>query len=144
MRAMVLEQLGSLLENPRPLIARDVPTPNPIAGHVLIRIATCGVCHTELDEIEGRLPPSALPRIPGHQVIGRIVNLNGDRVMVNTDLFDPNQQTPVDRNKVKAIELSKTSLMPEGLLDYLKEEEIMDLLAYVISGGDPKHEAFKK
>ena len=71
MRAMVLEQLGSLLENPRPLIPRDVPSPDPIAGHVLIRIAACAVCHTELDEIEGRLPPS-LPRIPGHQVTGRI------------------------------------------------------------------------
>ena len=78
MRAMVLEQLGSLLENPRPLIARDVPTPNPIAGRVLIRIGACGVCHTELDEIEGRLPPSALPRIPGHQVIGRIADVGRD------------------------------------------------------------------
>jgi propanol-preferring alcohol dehydrogenase len=39
---------------------------------VLIRIAACGVCHTELDEIEGRLPPAVLPRIPGHQVVGHV------------------------------------------------------------------------
>jgi alcohol dehydrogenase, propanol-preferring len=78
MRAMVLEQLGSLRDNPRPLIARDVPCPDPIAGQVLIRVAACGVCHTELDEIEGRLPPSALPRIPGHQVIGRIEDAGRD------------------------------------------------------------------
>jgi propanol-preferring alcohol dehydrogenase len=72
MRAMVLEQLGSVLENPRPLIARDVRSPEPTPGHVVIRVAACGICHTELDEIEGRLPPSALPRIPGHQITGRI------------------------------------------------------------------------
>jgi propanol-preferring alcohol dehydrogenase len=72
MRAMVLEQLGNVLENPRPLVSRDVPRPDPRAGHVLIRVAACGVCHTELDEIEGRLPPSVLPRILGHQVAGRV------------------------------------------------------------------------
>jgi propanol-preferring alcohol dehydrogenase len=78
MRAMVLEQLGSLLDNPRPLIARTVPSPEPPAGHVVIRVAACGVCHTELDEIEGRLPPSALPRIPGHQVAGRVEDVGPD------------------------------------------------------------------
>jgi propanol-preferring alcohol dehydrogenase len=72
MRAMVLEQLGNVLENPRPLVARDIPRADPRAGHVLIRVAACGVCHTELDEIEGRLLPSALPRILGHQVAGRV------------------------------------------------------------------------
>jgi alcohol dehydrogenase, propanol-preferring len=90
MRAMVLEQLGSLAESPRPLVARDVPRPEPAAGSVLIRVAACGVCHTELDEIEGRLPPSTLPRIPGHQVVGHVeaagaeadYRLVGDRVGV--------------------------------------------------------------
>lgn len=72
MRAMVLDNLGSLVENPRPLAAREVTRPLPAAGHVLIRVGACGVCHTELDEIEGRLPPSALPRILGHQVIGHV------------------------------------------------------------------------
>lgn len=72
MRAMVLDNLGSLLENPQPLAAREVSRPDPAAGHVLIRVGACGVCHTELDEIEGRLPPSALPRILGHQVVGQV------------------------------------------------------------------------
>ena len=72
MRAMVLERLGKVLENPRPLVCREVSRPVAGAGKVLIRVAACGVCHTELDEIEGRLPPSALPRIPGHQVVGRV------------------------------------------------------------------------
>jgi propanol-preferring alcohol dehydrogenase len=72
MRAMVLAQLGALAERPSPLALRDVPRPAPLSGDVLIRIAACAVCHTELDEIEGRLPPSALPRIPGHQIVGRV------------------------------------------------------------------------
>jgi putative heme-binding domain-containing protein len=94
-------------------------------------------------EINEQFTATVVKTTDGDQVVGRIVNLNGDRVMVNTDLFDPNQQTAVDRNKVKSIETSKISLMPEGLLDYLKEDEVEDLLAYLISGGNPQHEAFK-
>ena len=72
MRAMILRELGPLTSRPRPLTLVDLPAPVPRAGEVLIRVAVCGVCHTELDEIEGRLPPSALPRVLGHQVVGRI------------------------------------------------------------------------
>ncbi|QOV90608.1 c-type cytochrome [Humisphaera borealis] len=95
-------------------------------------------------EVSDQFAPTVVKTLDGDQVIGRIVNLNGDRVMVNTDLFDPNQQTAVDRNNVKSMETSKVSLMPEGLVDYLKEEEIFDLLAYLIARGDPKHEVFQK
>lgn len=94
-------------------------------------------------EINEQFTATVVKTTDGDQIVGRIVNLNGDRISVNTDLFDPNQQTSVDRNKVKSIEQSKISLMPEGLLDYLKEEEALDLLAYLISGGNPQHEAFK-
>jgi propanol-preferring alcohol dehydrogenase len=50
-----------------------VPEPRSGAGEIVVRVAACGVCHTELDEIEGRTPPSSLPRILGHQVVGRVV-----------------------------------------------------------------------
>jgi len=50
-----------------------VPKPEPGAGEILIRVSSCGVCHTELDEIEGRSPPSQLPMILGHQIVGRVV-----------------------------------------------------------------------
>jgi propanol-preferring alcohol dehydrogenase len=46
-----------------------VPEPNP--GHILVRVTACGVCHTELDEIEGRLAVR-VPVVPGHQVVGRV------------------------------------------------------------------------
>ncbi|HEX8914501.1 MAG TPA: hypothetical protein VF796_19285 [Humisphaera sp.] len=94
-------------------------------------------------EVSDQFAPSVIRTLDGEAVTGRIVNLNGDRVMVNTDLFDPIQQVAIDRNKVKSIELSKVSLMPEGLINYLKEEEVLDLLAYLVSRGDPKHEVFK-
>ena len=73
-------------------------------------------------------------------VTGVIVDLFGDEVMVNTDMFDPNQQVKTDRNKVLRIEPSKTS---PGLLTMLKEDEILDLVAYILSGGDRKNGMFK-
>jgi propanol-preferring alcohol dehydrogenase len=72
MRAMSLEQIGSLVDDPDPLKLVDVPKPVPAAEEILIRVAACGVCHTELDEIEGRTPPPRLPVIPGHEVIGHV------------------------------------------------------------------------
>ncbi|MCG8650093.1 MAG: alcohol dehydrogenase catalytic domain-containing protein [Pirellulales bacterium] len=73
MKAMLLERTGSLSENPSPLRMAEVPTPAPKQGELLIRVLVCGVCHTELDEIEGRLVPPHLPIIPGHEVVGRVV-----------------------------------------------------------------------
>ena len=90
MRAMSLQQIGSLDDNPQPLQLVELPVPVPAADEILIRIAACGVCHTELDEIEGRTPPPRLPVIPGHEVIGTVEALGsaarkhtaGDRVGV--------------------------------------------------------------
>ena len=78
MRAMLLERVASLADNPAPLRLADLPVPEPGDGELLVRISCCGVCHTELDEIEGRTPPPALPVVPGHQVIGRVVAAGGD------------------------------------------------------------------
>jgi propanol-preferring alcohol dehydrogenase len=85
MKAMVLEAT-SAIEN-RPLKLQDLPVPEPGPGQIRIKVTVCGACHTELDEIEGRLPP-ALPIIPGHQVVGTVDALGtgagrfkpGDRV----------------------------------------------------------------
>ncbi|HET9912279.1 MAG TPA: alcohol dehydrogenase catalytic domain-containing protein, partial [Anaerolineales bacterium] len=75
MKAMLLEALGevkpSVDEVPSPplrLVQHPEPTLAP--GEVLLRVTRCGVCHTELDEIEGRTPPPHLPVILGHQVVG--------------------------------------------------------------------------
>lgn len=88
MRAMVLKRIVSLDESDGPLELVDLPTPTPAAGEVLVRVAACGVCHTELDEIEGRAPPPTLPVVLGHEIVGRVEALGegthrhrvGDRV----------------------------------------------------------------
>ncbi len=90
MKAMILTNLCSLHENPRPLTLADLPHPVTKPGEILIKVSTCAVCHTELDEIEGRMPPPQLPVVPGHQVVGRVAALGsqarnfkiGDRVGV--------------------------------------------------------------
>jgi len=72
MRAMVLRKLGPVQPGSAALERVDWPEPQPGPGQVLLRVAACGVCHTELDEIEGRTPPAHLPVILGHQVVGRV------------------------------------------------------------------------
>jgi len=79
MKAMLLTQVVSLSETDEPLQLVDLPIPEPNATEILLKVSACGVCHTELDEIEGRTAPPSLPVIPGHEVIG-IVERVGDNV----------------------------------------------------------------
>src|SRR5579864_1107403 len=74
----------------------------------------------------------------GKTVVGRIVNLHGDNIVIQTDMRDPNALVNVDRKKIESMEQSKVSMMPTGLLDVLKEDEILDLIAYLLSRGDRK------
>jgi propanol-preferring alcohol dehydrogenase len=76
MRAMVLRATGPIDGIRAPLDWTTMADPEPGPGEVLIRVSTCGVCHTELDEIEGRLTPAFLPIILGHQVVG-VVEAHG-------------------------------------------------------------------
>ncbi len=90
MRAMVLNATCSMDQVSAPLTLTELPKPRPDAGEILLKVAVCGVCHTELDEIEGRTPPPVLPVVPGHEVVGQVVELGagsrrhaiGDRVGV--------------------------------------------------------------
>jgi len=90
MKAMVMTKTSDLRQNKTPLEMHDVPVPSPGERGILIRVLTCGVCHTELDEIEGRTRPPKLPVVLGHQVVGRVEETgrrvrrfkNGDRVGV--------------------------------------------------------------
>ena len=81
MKAMVLESLADVKTNPTPLRLLSFPEPTLAEGEVLLHVTRCGVCHTELDEIEGRTPPPHLPVVLGHQVIG---TLESDSLLSNT------------------------------------------------------------
>lgn len=72
MKAMLLRKQANFQENRFPLELVDLSVPIPREKEILIKVLVCGVCHTELDEIEGRTPPSKLPIIPGHQVVGQV------------------------------------------------------------------------
>ena len=88
MKAMVLKKLCNLKENKSPLELVDMPVPVEAEDEILVKVSACGVCHTEIDEIEGRTPPSKFPVILGHQIIGRVEKMGskankfmiGDRV----------------------------------------------------------------
>jgi propanol-preferring alcohol dehydrogenase len=72
MKAMILKKLGSFSENSAPLELANLPDPVHGETEILVKVSACGVCHTELDEIEGRTKPLSLPVILGHQVIGKV------------------------------------------------------------------------
>jgi len=72
MKAMVLNKLHNLQENQSPLELVNLPVPVPKEDEILVRTSACGICHTELDEIEGRTPPPRFPVILGHQIVGKV------------------------------------------------------------------------
>ncbi|MFT7444885.1 MAG: putative heme-binding domain-containing protein, partial [Granulosicoccus sp.] len=94
-------------------------------------------------EINEQFAPIIITKKNGETLSGVVVNLSGDNVTINTDLSDPNQRVNIDRKTVESIEPSKVSMMPPTLLMMLTKEEILDLVAYVLSGGDKDHAAFK-
>ncbi|HKL34609.1 MAG TPA: zinc-dependent alcohol dehydrogenase family protein [Tangfeifania sp.] len=90
MKAWVIEKISDLTNEDKPLSQKYLPKPEAKEGELLIKVKVCGVCHTELDEIDGRTPPPEFPVVPGHQVIGIVEKSNvkngeikvGDRVGV--------------------------------------------------------------
>ena len=86
MKAMLLEFPAPVANSPLKLV--DLPPPVPGPGQIVIQVSHCGVCHTDLHTVEGELPLERLPVIPGHQVVGQVIDqgpgvLNfqpGDRV----------------------------------------------------------------
>lgn len=75
MRAFVIDRIAPVSAKPGPLRPVNLPDPTPGRGEILLRLTCSGVCHTELDEIEGRSAPPRLPVVPGHQAVGRVAAL---------------------------------------------------------------------
>ncbi len=81
MRAMVLTKIADIEK--RPLELADIPKPAPKNNELLLKVLACGVCHTELDEIEGRLKPAKLPIVLGHEIVGEIVEKGPDTISLD-------------------------------------------------------------
>lgn len=82
MKAWIIDQISDLSKESHPLKLDEIPKPEPQEGELLIKVSTCGVCHTEIDEIEGRTPPSVYPVIPGHQVVGTVERTRGHQTSI--------------------------------------------------------------
>jgi propanol-preferring alcohol dehydrogenase len=82
MKAWILDQIYDLKTESRPLKRIEMPQPVPREGELLIKVSACGVCHTEIDEIEGRTPPPVYPVVPGHQVVGTVVKTLGTKTLI--------------------------------------------------------------
>jgi propanol-preferring alcohol dehydrogenase len=72
MRAMVLERQHT------PLVMRERATPTPAVGEILVEIAACGVCRTDLHVVDGDLTQPKLPIVPGHEIVGRVAVIGRD------------------------------------------------------------------
>ena len=82
MKAWIIDKISDLNKVDLPLKQVELPKPIPEEGELLIKINTCGICHTELDEIEGRTPPPTYPVVPGHQVIGTVEQSKGKNTTI--------------------------------------------------------------
>ncbi len=142
-------------------------------GRILFAAAKCFACHRYNDEGGGQGPdlsgvagrfnthdllesivvPSktisdqyesvTVATTDGRVITGRIVNLQGDNLMINPDMFDPNNMVNVPRSRIEEIKRSPVSMMPLGLLNTLKKDEILDLFAYLLSRGDRQNPMFR-
>ncbi len=72
MKAMILSETSPIEK--KPLRMADLPIPTPDDNQILIKVSVCGACHTDLDEVEGRLKPASLPIVPGHQIVGTVAD----------------------------------------------------------------------
>ena len=95
-------------------------------------------------EISDQYGASRFKLKDGDTVSGRIMNMKGDTYWVNTDMMAPSAITKINADRIDSITPSLVSMMPEGLLAMMEKDDILDLLAYLISGADPEHALFMK
>ena len=94
-------------------------------------------------EISDQYGQIIIEKKDGDLVVGRVANLHEENLSIMTDMFDPNGFTAVKRADIVSIRPSTVSPMPEGLLNTVKEDEILDLVAFLLSAGDLKNKMFK-
>lgn len=95
-------------------------------------------------EISDQYAATTFITLDGKIITGRVANLSGDNIMVQANMLDPGNFTSVDTKMIDEQFPSRTSLMPEGLLNTLTDDEVLDLLAFLLSRGDRNSPLFKQ
>jgi putative heme-binding domain-containing protein len=157
-----------------PLVERNLNARDFDRGRSLFAATQCFACHRfaneggtvgpDLTGVSGRFSPRDLLEsiitpsksisdqyeaanialADGRVITGRIVNLHENVMQVNTNMLDPNGLVNVDSRQVEEIKPSSVSMMPEGLLNTLNKDEALDLMAYLLSGGDRENVVFRQ
>jgi putative heme-binding domain-containing protein len=160
------------MEELAPLVRDGLHDRNYRRGREMFAAAKCFACHRfdgeggavgpDLTALSGRFSPRDILEsildpgktisdqyaavqilmLDGRIITGRIVNLSGDSFQVNENMLAPNATVGVDRKQIDEMMPSKVSMMPKGLLDTLNQEEVLDLMAYLLSRGDPDSPMF--
>lgn len=162
------------LEELVPLLSEKLTDRNFENGRKMFGATSCFACHRfdnqggamgpDLTALAGRFSPRdilesilipskqisdqyeavQIVTVDGKVIVGRIVNLAGNTYRINTDMLNPDLMVTIDRNNIEEMLPSKTSMMPTGLLNTLNQEEVLDLMAYLLSRGDRTHAMFKQ
>ncbi len=155
-----------------PLLATKLKDRNFEHGRQMFAAANCYGCHhfageggnvgPDLTGLAGRFSPrdilesvlepskvisdqyaaSIVTTESGKVIEGRVTNYNGDGITINTNMLDPNALVTVNRKNIESMEPSKVSPMPVGLLNTLQEDELLDLMAFLLSRGDSHSSMF--
>ena len=94
------------------------------------------------DAISDQYAAQILTRFDGTPLVGRIVDEDDDTITLSRNPYDPSQNVVLDKNDYPGREDSPVSTMPSRLLDRLNDNEVADLIAYLLSGGDPEHKCY--
>jgi putative heme-binding domain-containing protein len=126
---------------------------NDVGGAVGPDLSTVGNRFSARDVLESVIEPSKtisdqygateFHMTDGRVIIGRIANLSGGTYRVSTNMLDSQALTGVNAREVKLTKPSPVSMMPENLINAMNQDEVLDLLAYLLSGGNPEHDMFK-
>jgi putative heme-binding domain-containing protein len=161
------------LDELRPLVQSNLKGRDFDRGRAMFGAANCFGCHKFVNEggsvgpvltaLAGRFQPADILESiidpdkvisdqyaavnvvtnDGKVITGRVVNQGGGKIMINTNMLDPNAITGVKREDIEEMKTSPISMMPKGLLDTLHEDEILDLMAFLLSRGDRNDPMFK-
>ena len=127
-------------------------TMNGVGGNIGPDLSQIGTRFSRGDMVEAIISPSdaiadqyearVFTLTDGATMVGRVISQDESSISINQNPFDMSQTTTIDKSKVESESASPASIMPAGLINRLNQDEVMDLIAYLMANGDPDHELF--